>query len=133
MAAARPAQKTIRSLVRIARGEDGRIDPARVSAILQTLAKKPPRHHRALLRAFHTVVGRELANTEAVIEYAGELSSTALGQIGASLEAHYGRPLSLRPRPAPELLAGFRARVGDDLWDVSVAGRLARLGSALSA
>jgi len=133
MASASPDPKYIRSLVRIARNADGRIDPERVSAILQALAKSPPRDHRAVLRAFHHAVARELSRSEAVIEYAGDLSSEALAAIGATLEKHYGRSLTLRPRPSPALLAGFRARVGDDLWDVSAAGRLARLGTALSA
>lgn len=130
--AASPDPKTIRSLVRIARGEDGRIDPERVAAVLQALAKNPPRDHRGVLRAFHRAVAREVARAEAVVEHAGELAPEALQQIGAALEQRYGRKLALRQRPAPELLAGFRARVGDDLWDVSAVGKLARLSSALA-
>jgi len=131
MASADP--KYIRSLVLIARGAHGRIEGSRVAAILQALAKQPPRHHRTVLRSFHRVIARELAQGEAVIEHAGELDAAAVAAIQASLEQHYGRSLTTRTLPAPQLLAGFRARVGDDVWDTSATGRLTRLSAALSA
>lgn len=131
MATADP--KYIRSLVRIARDAHGQIDGARVAAILQALAQQPPREHRAVLRAFQRVVGRELAQGEVVIEHAGELDATAVAAIKATLEQHYGRSLTTRAIASPTLLAGFRARVGDDVWDTSATGRLARLTTALSA
>jgi F-type H+-transporting ATPase subunit delta len=43
----------------------------------------------------------------------------------------YGRPVAASGRPNASLLAGLRVRVGDDVYESSVAGQLSALASAV--
>jgi F-type H+-transporting ATPase subunit delta len=42
----------------------------------------------------------------------------------------YQRPIAASARPDPALIAGLRIRVGDDVYESSVAGQLAALASS---
>ena len=43
----------------------------------------------------------------------------------------YQRPVTATAKPNPKLLAGLRVRVGDDIYESSVAGQLAALSAAV--
>ena len=109
--------------------EDGAVSGERVSEILASLRKSPPRDVQALLRVYHRLLGREIAQRTAVVESAGELSSEALRAIEAHFTAHYGRAITAVTQTNPALIAGIRVQVGDDRFDASVQGRLQRLAA----
>lgn len=112
---------------------EGTVAPDRVGAVLAALPSRHPSHElRPLLRAYLGAVRRELARSEARIEHAGPLSPEA----AAAIAAHFAKALGRAVRPVAArndaLLAGFRVRVGDDVTDLSAAGRLERLARSLS-
>ena len=45
----------------------------------------------------------------------------------AVLEKHFGKPLAQRVEVRPEVLGGLRIRVGSDVWDATLSGRLEAL------
>jgi F-type H+-transporting ATPase subunit delta len=55
------------------------------------------------------------------------LSDEALKAIEATYSKMYGRPVTAVTKQDTSLIAGVRVRVGDDVYDASVAGRLQRL------
>lgn len=121
-------------LVELARGADGRIDAARVRAILAELPRAfPPTALRPLLEAFYAAVARELRFSEARIEFAGTLPAGTADALAAHFSALYERAVAPVATENPALLGGVRVQVGDDVYDASLAGTLARLRASLAA
>lgn len=112
---------------------EGTVAPDRVAAVLAALAERHRAHElRPLLRAYLGAVRRELARAEARIEHAGPLSAEAARAIADHFSRALGRPIRPVATRNDALLAGFRARVGDDVTDLSAAGRLERLARSLA-
>ena len=121
-------------LVELARGADGRIDAARVRAILAELPRAfPGAALRPLLEAFYAAVARELRFSEARIEFAGTLPAGTADALAAHFSALYEHAVAPVSTENPALLGGVRVQVGDDVYDASLAGTLARLRASLAA
>lgn len=99
----------------------------RIDEVLKSLESFPPTRRKRLLRLFHDALARELARFEARVEHAGPLSEAATEAIKEQLKAHYGHAFTLNLHAREDLLAGFRVRVVDDVYDASAAGRIAQL------
>lgn len=112
--------------------EEGQFSEERALAVLQSLEKNPPRNYVSVLKEFLKRVRREVANSTAEVEHAGELSASSLEAIQARFTAHYGRKISVASSQNDSLIAGLRVRVGCDVYDSSVAASLGKLQAALS-
>ncbi len=113
--------------------DHGVVSAERVNAVLKALvASRKPHELRPLLRGYLAAMRREVAKGEARIEYAGSLPESAKSALAAHFSAIYGRTVTVSAKPDESLIAGFRARIGDDVYDASVAGHLAKLESALA-
>lgn len=110
---------------------EGRLSDERVSGVLQYIEKSQPAHTLAVLHAYQRLVAAEISRNQAVVEHAGSVSPQTLQTIAVNLGQRYGRPVTAIARPNPELLAGFRVRIGDDVYESSVAGQLEQLRSAV--
>ncbi len=114
--------------------EGGAVSAERVGAVLGALAKSRPAHElRPVLKAYLSAVRREVVRSEVRVEHAGPLAPEALAAIAAALSRAAGRPLRPVARRDDSLLAGLRARVGDDVLDLTALGRLERLERSLAA
>jgi F-type H+-transporting ATPase subunit delta len=80
-----------------------------------------------VLRAYLHLVANAVARGQARVEHAGQVSDQVLQNITAALARKYGRALTTVTQPNPALLAGLRVRVGDDVYEASIAGQLATL------
>ena len=118
-----------RKLVSLSLDEAGRISDERVNAILQVLKEKPPRHFKLILKIYLYYVKQEIRRSEAVLEYAGEIQPAAVEAIEGDLSSRYHRSVSSVTRENPELIAGLRVTIGDDVYDASVAGHLEKLAN----
>lgn len=107
--------------------EDGVVTEARVKEVLAGLKQAAPRNTLPILKTYLTVLRREVARQTALIRTPGALGSDAIDAIEASFTKLYGRPVQARVEPDTSLIAGVSIRVGDDLYDASVSGRLKRL------
>ncbi|MEI6351669.1 MAG: F0F1 ATP synthase subunit delta [Verrucomicrobiota bacterium] len=109
----------------------GRLDSAKVSAMLdQTLAAKP-RHYISALKSYQRLVRLELGKRHAVIESATPLAPAVGQEIVNSLRASHGTDITTEFKVNPELIGGVSVRLGSDLWDGSIRGRLNALQSTL--
>lgn len=125
-AAAKQAQQFARQLFKLS-VVDGVVSADRVAGVLEYVEKHAPAHAVLALKAYHRLIATELAKSEARVEHAGAIAPSALNAIAAAMSKKYGRPVTATSRPNPALLAGLRVRVGDDVYESSVAGQLTEL------
>jgi F-type H+-transporting ATPase subunit delta len=106
---------------------DGQVSAEQVSGVLGWVNKHSPRHPLALLKLYQRLITIELARSRAVVTHAGPLSAAVLPQIEQALTKKYQRPIKATAALDSGLLAGIRVRVGDDVYESSVASQLASL------
>ncbi len=108
----------------------GRLDEAKLRAVTSRLVETQPRDYRAILAAIHRLVRLEMDRRKVMVESAADLDTPTRLRVETGLAHQYGPGLVVGYRTAPELLGGLRIRVGDDVFDGSVKGRLDRLAAA---
>ena len=128
MRASKQSPQFARQLVRLSLA-DGQISAERVSGVLAYLEKHPPRQPLVVLRIYYRLVSIEIAKSHALVEHAGPITNSILHAIEDAFTQKYQRPIAATARPNPELIAGLRIRVGDDVYESSIAGQLAVLSA----
>lgn len=118
--------KFAKKLVELSK-DNGVVTEAKVSEVLAGLKQVQPRGYLGLLRSYLSYLKREIALQTAVVSTPAALSPEALEAIASNFTTLYGRPITATTQTDPSLIAGVRVRVGDDVYDASVAGRLKRL------
>ena len=111
--------------------ENGVLSPERVAGVLEYIEKHRPPHAVGVLKAYQRLVAAEVARGQALVEHAGTIHPPVLEQITAAMTKKYSRPISSVAHRNDALLAGVRVRVGDDVYESSVAGQLAALAQAV--
>lgn len=107
--------------------EEGVVTEAKVSEVLEALKQVQHRHHLTLLKTFLNYIRREIALQTAVVATPSSLSAASLKAIEAQLTKAYDRPIRAVLQKDDSLIAGVKVRVGDDVYDASIAGHLQRL------
>ena len=107
--------------------EEGVVTEAKVSEVLEALKQVQHRHHLTLLKTFLNYIRREIALQTAVVATPSSLSAASLKAIEAQLTKAYDRPIHAVLQKDDSLIAGVKVRVGDDVYDASIAGHLQRL------
>jgi F-type H+-transporting ATPase subunit delta len=86
----------------------------------------------AVVREFTRLYQSHEGILPATVTSAIPLDSSAVGALAERLAALTGKRIELREEVDPELLGGIQVRVGDQLIDGSVRGRLERMRTELS-
>lgn len=110
---------------------EGELSAERVAGVLQYIEIHRPAHSLAVLKAYQRLVAAEFARGQALVEHAGSIPDRLLADIAASMTTRYRRRVSSVAKRNDSLLAGLRVRVGDDVFESSVAGQLAQLSAAV--
>jgi F-type H+-transporting ATPase subunit delta len=110
---------------------DGTLSADRVAGVLQYVEKHRPAHVIAVLKAYERLIAAEIARSQARVEHAGTVNPAILASIAAAMTKRYSRPIASVATRNDALLAGLRVRVGDDVYESSVAGQLATLAAAV--
>ena len=110
---------------------DGIVSAERVSGVLAYVEKHRPANPVMVLKAYARYIAAELAKSEAVVEHAGAITAATLSSLAAVMTKKYGRPVTATAKPNAALLAGVRVRIGDDIYESSIAGQLAALAAAV--
>jgi F-type H+-transporting ATPase subunit delta len=111
---------------------DSLLDTGKVRGFVGQLVAGKPRHYVDILKNYHRLIRLELDKRHAVIESASELSPDTSERVLRDLKTKYGEGLTTDFRVNPDLIGGLRIRVGSDVWDGSVRGRLDRLDQELA-
>lgn len=116
-----------KQLVTLSLDEERQVCSERVHGVLEALQAKPPRQLKVLLKEYLRQLRRELRQTQALVEYAGDISSATLESIAAEFTHITGRKVTAVSEANPKLIAGVRIRVGDDVYEDTITSRLAAL------
>jgi F-type H+-transporting ATPase subunit delta len=129
MKSSKEAKRLARRLFR-ASMVNGRLDETRVRRAAVAVGEKRSRVGLQALKEYSRLVRMEMARHQAVVETAEPLSADTIMEIRAGLQKQYGLDVTSDFHLKPSLIGGMRVRVGSDLWDGSVQGRLERLRAA---
>lgn len=108
----------------------GRLDDAKLRQVIGRLVESKVRDYRPILAALQRLTRIDLDRRKVIIESATELDEPSRQRVVAGLVEKYGDDLEVSYQITPALLGGLRIRVGDDVFDGSVQGRIDRFASA---
>lgn len=118
----REAKELFRSCV-----VSGLLDENRVRQAVQQVLQTKPRGYIAILTHFLRLLKLDIERRTARVESAAPLSPELQTQIQTGLARSYGKGLDISFAQKPALIGGLRIKVGSDVYDGSVQGRLAEL------
>ncbi len=116
----------VKKLVELSK-EEGVVTEARVAEVLSGLKDATVRRKLTVMKTYLSYIRKALAEQTALVTTPGALGTETLAAIEANFSKRYGRAISTETTTDASLIAGLRIRVGDDVYDASVAGRLKRL------
>jgi F-type H+-transporting ATPase subunit delta len=119
--------KTLFNVCRV----NGVLDEGKIRQVLVEVVARKPRGYVATLHHFHRLVKLELARRTALVESATELAPAIQESVRNQLSSRHGAGLNLSFKTNPAVIGGLKVRVGSDIYDGTVAGRLAALESSL--
>ncbi|HEV7238672.1 MAG TPA: ATP synthase F1 subunit delta [Thermoanaerobaculia bacterium] len=126
------------------------VDEQAKIAVTQTLSRKMKaselagrtlevlvHHHRindvdAILAALTAYVNKALGVAVAEVRSAKSLSADEIGELADTLSKKVGKKVELDIRTDPKLLGGFVVKIGSEIWDASVAGKINKFRESLS-
>lgn len=109
---------------------NGQLDDNKLRDLVSKLIAAKPRDFQAILASIQRLTRLEQARRAVVVESATALNDAEGQKVVAGLTKDYGAKLTIEYKIKPELLGGLRIKVGDDVLDGSVQGRIDRLSKA---
>ena len=106
---------------------NGVLDDTRARKVVQLLLEKKPRGYLAVLTHFQRLLQLDIERRSARIESAQPLSAENQATVKQNLSGVYGQGLTYAFTDSPALIGGLRIKVGSDVYDGTVRGRLDRL------
>lgn len=131
MKISKEARKMSRELFRLT-FTDGKLDNSKIKTIVSKVAESKPRHYIEVLKDYQRLIRLEVEKHHAIIESAAPLDKKTSDQLEKNLRAKYGQDLTTEFKVTPQLIGGLRIRLGSDVWDSSVKGRLDRLENQIA-
>lgn len=119
-------------LVEISLNEEGRVDPEKINLILSELRNKPMSHSLPVLRNFLSLIKTKINSYEGYLEKADPSSDSSSNLISENISQAHGKRIDFVIEENNSLIAGFRLRIGDDVYEDSIASRIARLKKSLT-
>lgn len=101
----------------------------KVGAIAEFLSKRYPRSTKKVLDYFWFCLQNVYRKKYATVEFAGHVDIDALGKI-FSEKVRFNKNNTVAVE-TPELIGGFRVRLGDNVWDHTLKAQLRELVNTL--
>jgi F-type H+-transporting ATPase subunit delta len=111
-------------------GENGRVDSDKVYAILKELRENPPAKHIEILKRFGFLVRRHMSSYQVRLEFKGGDGSEITNSL-CRKNLIDENASDVQAVVCPSLIAGFRVKIGDDVYEDSIANRLNNVRKAL--
>jgi F-type H+-transporting ATPase subunit delta len=106
---------------------DGYLDDDRVRRVVMTVIDEQRRSGLGVLSELQRLVRLEHDRHSALVQSAVPVPSDVRAGITRDLTHRYGPGLAIAFTCDPELIGGLRIRVGSDIYDGTIKGRLAAL------
>ena len=126
MKISKQARRDAKELFRACR-VNGLLDDAKVRQVVQQVIAARPRGYIAILNHFQRLLKLDLDRRTASVESPVPLAETQQASIRSNLTRRYGAGLIFAFTQKPGLIGGLRVQIGSDVFDGSVAARLAAL------
>ncbi|MEN9573522.1 MAG: hypothetical protein RL514_1377 [Verrucomicrobiota bacterium] len=110
---------------------NGILDEARIRQAVTLVITQKPRSYVSTLTHLQRLVKLDIDRRTARVENAVESTPVQRSAIEAALAQKYGPGMNVTFSVNPALLGGVKVRAGSDIYDGSVAGRLAALNDNL--
>lgn len=110
---------------------NGVVDEGRVRDVVRRVLETRPRGYLSALGCFRRLVKLDLDRRAALVETAIPASPALETSVREQLVRRHGPGVHVRFQVNPSLVGGLRVRVGSDIYDGSVSGRLEALASSL--
>jgi F-type H+-transporting ATPase subunit delta len=127
----RQSRQSAKKYFRACRHPDGSVDEQKVRGYIQVLSEEKPRNYLAVMSYLYRLIELAIEENSVRIESAHPLPDKGASVI-SDLEQRFGPASRTSYEENPALLGGLRIRRGNNIWDGSLSGRLARLQQALS-
>ena len=108
----------------------GRLDETKLRTVVARLIESKPRDYRAVLIALQRLTRLDADRRRVTVESATALDDASRQRVVDGLAKAHGPNLTISYTVNSELIGGLRIRVGNDVLDGSVQGRLTRLANA---
>jgi F-type H+-transporting ATPase subunit delta len=109
---------------------NGVLDENKVRQVVQKVLAAKPRGYMGVLQHFQRLVKLDIDRRTALIESATPLSSAQESDLSSVLSRQYGQGLQISFTHNPSLLGGLRIKVGSDVVDATIQGRLNALAES---
>jgi F-type H+-transporting ATPase subunit delta len=109
---------------------NGVLDENKVREVVQKVLAAKPRGYVGVLQHFQRLVKLDIDRRTARIESATPLSQAQQSELSGTLTRQYGQGLQISFEHNPSLLGGLRIKVGSDVVDATVQGRLNALAES---
>lgn len=103
---------------------ESKVTPSSLRLITQLAVHPRGRSLERGLEEYSTLVAAQRQRLVAVVRSAVVLSDEQKQRLGAWLRTSYGRDVHLNVEVDPRVLGGFSVRIGDEVIDSSIAGRI---------
>ncbi|MCG5220983.1 F0F1 ATP synthase subunit delta [Streptosporangium sp. KLBMP 9127] len=103
---------------------DGKVAPISATLITQVVTSPRGRSLEKGLTEYGRLVAAQRQRLVAVVRSAVPFSEEQKRRLAATLSTSYGRDVHLNVEVDPRVLGGFSVRIGDELIDTTIAGRI---------
>ena len=124
--------KIAKGLVVLSLDEEGRVVSDKISYILTELKNEPVPRALPILRKFLTLIKQKINTYEGSIKKFDSNADSSSNLISDKISHARGKKINLVIQENKSLIAGFRMRIGDDVYEDSIASRIARLKKSLT-
>ncbi len=132
MLKATKSSKIAKSLLAVSLNEEGRVDSEKIKQILTELKNEPTSRALPILRNLLILTKQKINSYEGCLEKIDLNSDSSSNLISDKISLVRGKKVNFIIEENKKLIAGFRLRIGDDVYEDSIASRIARLKKSLT-
>ena len=122
----------VQELVKRSANEDGVIEMSLVQQVLSSLRECQPAGHRETLKAYFFEIRKTLRQQLVEVEFGCQPNESLISSLKNKLEEITSHSIELQVSQNDQLIAGYRIRLVDDVFEDSIQSRLSKLSQSLT-